>query len=142
MTKVIDQFIGRYYFLSNFAPLPDEDRLTTEHLFQAEKAMWPDERWHVLNAPSPGAAKKRGRRVELRPNWEDIKDEVMRRLLVMKFSIPPMSYKLTGTGDADLIEGNTWGDKYWGVDLNTGRGYNMLGRLLMEIREELKNKED
>lgn len=133
--KTIDAFKGKYYFLSNFYP---DGKDTNEHLFQSEKAQWPDDRAYVRRALTPMSAKKRGRQVALRPDWENIKDEVMKRLLVMKFESVELSRLLLATGTADLIEGNHWGDTYWGVDDKTGKGFNMLGRLLMEVRDELR----
>src|SRR6266487_3371173 len=118
---MIGAFKGRYFFLSNFYPGGSE---TNEHLYQSEKAQWPDDRQWVLESPTPNIAKRRGRRVQLRPDWEDIKNEVMKRLLVMKFEHGDLAKKLRNTGDEELVEGNTWGDHYWGVDARTGKGLN------------------
>jgi predicted NAD-dependent protein-ADP-ribosyltransferase YbiA (DUF1768 family) len=62
----------------------------------------------------------------------------MRDLIRIKFSKDPLKSRLLNTGDSELIEGNWWGDKFWGVDERTGVGKNNLGKILMEIREELK----
>ena len=81
---------------------------------------------------SGGRAKRLGR-VELRSDWEEVKIEVMREVLRCKFSQnPDLKAKLIATGDAELIEGNNWNDRFWGVC--RGVGQNHLGRLLMELR--------
>mgnify|MGYP001581141604 FL=1 len=132
--SIVREFWGHYRFLSNFYRLANG--LTVEHEFQAAKAVHANERRWVLEAPTPGEAKRRGRRVALRPDWEEIKVEVMRTLLRRKFSQPDLREKLLATGDALLEEGNTWGDQYWGTV--GGCGANMLGTLLMEIRDKFR----
>lgn len=93
---------------------------------------------------TPGKAKRAGRNVTLRPDWEDAKLGVMERVLRQKFSQPEMSAKLLSTGNAVLIEGNNWGDMFWGCIWNNERklwvGENHLGVLLMNLREEVKPK--
>lgn len=131
----IDSFSGEYRFLSNFYPSPikwhDGIYPTVEHIFQAFKTIDPEERDEIRNAKTPGEAKRLGRKVTLRPDWNDIKIEVMNNFLQSKFRIPELRNKLMDTGTRELIEGNTWGDRFWGVD---GTGKNELGKLLMEIR--------
>lgn len=132
---MIDSFSGPYRFLSNFydrAPGP-----TVEHLFQAAKTT--DREWKeaILSASTPAFAKKLGRQAPMRPDWEDVKLGVMRDLLTTKFwAGTSYAIALLATGDEQLIEGNTWGDTYWGVC--DGVGQNWLGRLLMEVRDELR----
>jgi ribA/ribD-fused uncharacterized protein len=135
-TKVINQFQGNYRFLSNFAPLRTGG--TTEHLYQAAKTLDPEQRSSVLLAETPGEAKKLGSKVTLRPDWEDIKIQVMTDLVTQKF-YTHMEYMahLEATSGALLIEGNDWGDKFWGVDLKTGKGENHLGVILMTVRSTL-----
>ena len=73
----------------------------------------------------------------LRPAWDDIKLNVMRDLVWRKFSEDPeLRAKLLATGDAELVEGNAWGDTFWGVD-QSGKGENHLGKILMETRTRL-----
>ena len=79
--------------------------------------------------------KKMGRSVSLRPDWEDIKDDVMLEGLYRKFTNDELAEWLLDTGDEELVEGNWWGDRYWGVC--NGIGQNKLGKLLMKVREEL-----
>jgi ribA/ribD-fused uncharacterized protein len=83
-----------------------------------------------------GQSKKLGKRVELRPDWEDVKIDIMRQVLKSKFTQnPELKAQLIATGDAELIEGNNWNDRFWGVC--RGKGQNHLGKLLMEVRAEL-----
>lgn len=139
----IDRFAGDYRFLSNFYPSPieiDVDGPTTvatvEHAYQALKTTDRVQRRTIALAPKPGEAKRRGRRCAIRPGWDDLKLGVMRALLEQKFAPGSEFAKaLIATGDRELIEGNYWGDRYWGVC--DGEGENHLGRLLMEIRAAL-----
>ena len=139
---VIDSFRGQYFFLSNFCEVPviydGITYLNNEAAFQAQKTINKEERidFSMLN---PSQAKRMGRRVSLRPDWEEVKFDIMYEICKAKFT-QNQSYKenLLKTGDAELIEGNDWGDKIWGqVD---GIGENHLGKILMRIREELKNE--
>lgn len=99
-----------------------------------------EERNSIIKAGSPNIAKAIGRKVQLRPHWEEIKDQVMYDGVKAKFSKNPiLKAKLLATGDAELIEGNWWNDTYWRVC--KGVGYNKLGQILMRVRDEL-NKEN
>ena len=147
---LIDKFDGEYAFLSNYYPskivydIDDEHVMyakTVEHAFHAAKTFNIEEEFDILAANTPGQAKRLGRKCTLRPDWENVKDDVMRTLLRKKFAIPELRDKLLATGDAKLIEGTTWHDNYWGVcscEKCGGRGKNRLGELLMEMREELR----
>lgn len=137
MTKaeVIDSFSGEHRFLSNF--YVDKTGLTAEHLFQASKTRDKREILQILTAHSPGVAKRMGRVCTLRPDWEIVKDDLMYQIVRHKFRDPDLAKKLTDTGNAILIEGNHWGDKYWGVC--DGKGLNKLGEILMRVRDELKS---
>ena len=139
---MIDKFDGQYDFLSNFYPSTFEwhGRIypTVEHFFQAAKAETQEDYEMVMREPGPGGAKHAGRNVKLRADWEQIKDKVMYTALKEKFTQnPELKEKLLATGNEKLVEGNTWGDRYWGVCGGTGK--NHLGLLLMKIREEIKN---
>ena len=139
MAQYIDRFTGKYRFLSNFWPCAVKfegvEYPSVEHAYQAAKTNGPSERAWILTAPSPGEAKKRGRKVTLRPDWdESTRSLVMAYLLVQKFRSPDLAQKLLETGDAELVEGNTWGDTFWGVDLRTGAGENVLGKALAALR--------
>lgn len=148
---MIKEFRGKYRFLSNFYPSPIDvfhnflnfwSRFpTVEHAYQAEKTLSDVHRVQIQECKTPGEAKKLGRIVPLKPNWEQIKLSVMRELVLNKFSThEELKNKLLETGDQNLIEGNTWGDKYWGMCLNTFEGENHLGRILMDIRKFLRRQ--
>lgn len=130
---MISNFHGDYAFLSNFWPGGKD---TLEHKFQAAKTLDQEERLTILSAATPGRAKKLGQKCKLRPNWEKIKISVMRDLLKEKFQDPDLRQWLLETGDEELVEGNTWGDTFWGVC--DGVGENHLGKLLMELRSSLR----
>lgn len=74
------------------------------------------------------------------PNWDSIKVSVMRDCLNQKFRQEPYKTLLIETGDVFIQEGNFWGDTFWGVDLKSKTGENHLGKLIMAIRDELKNE--
>jgi ribA/ribD-fused uncharacterized protein len=134
----IDSFSGEYRFLSNFWPVPTFAGLTVEHYFAAAKTADPEEAQKVLASKSPGEAKSRGRKVTMREDWNDVRVETMLGLLRMKFLYnEDLGLQLLATGDQELVEGNTWGDTFWGVDAESGLGENNLGKLLMQVREEL-----
>ncbi|MCP5006489.1 MAG: NADAR family protein [Planctomycetes bacterium] len=137
---MIDKFEGKYEFLSNFYPsvvtIDGVTYPTVEHAFQAYKVISLAVRRVIAKADGPAEAKRQSRQVCLRFDWEDIKDTVMLRALRMKFNNVVLGSKLLGTGEEKLIEGNTWGDTYWGVC--DGKGTNMLGQLLMKVRTEIR----
>jgi N-glycosidase YbiA len=115
---------------------------TTEHYFQAQKFAGTKYESHIRNLKSPNEAAMEGRRRDfpLRRDWESVKDNIMLNALRAKFTQHPDLKKiLLDTGDAKLIE-HTEKDSYWG-DGGNGKGKNMLGILLMQIRSEFKNKE-
>ena len=138
----ITNFDGPFRFLSNFYPslvsLGNERYPTVEHAYQAAKTLDRDGRRYIRFAPTPLEAKRRGRKLVLRDHWDDIKLAVMKDLLEKKFSVGPLRTKLLETLDADLVEGNTWHDYYWGVC--NRKGENHLGKLLMEVREGLRRE--
>lgn len=138
----IGYFRGKYGFLSNFyeSPIPFDDMIfpTVEHAFQASKTLDSFKRMEICISESPSKAKKLGRGVRLRPDWEDVKVSIMKTLLKNKFKIPELRGKLLNTGNMYLEEGNNWKDETWGV--YNGRGKNLLGKLLMEIRKEIREE--
>ena len=139
MPKVIDSFQGEYGFLSNFHPSPicfnNIEYPTVEHAFQAMKTEDPQMRTKIAAAATPGEAKRMGRNVRLRLDWEEKKIPIMKRLLELKFQIPSLRRSLKETGCAMLVEGNKWNDRFWGVC--NGAGRNELGKLLMDIRRTI-----
>ncbi len=141
MTDAIDHFTGKYRFLSNFYPseIRWEGRSyrSVEHAYQASKSLDASVRRKIADLPSPADAKREGRRSALRPDWETVKVDVMRALLRLKFEDVALREQLLSTGDAQLIESNTWGDREWGVC--RGQGKNLLGKTLMEVRKEIRD---
>ena len=135
----IDRFEGPCFFLSNFhaSSVVWEGDIypTVEHAFQAAKTQDPVERRRVRLASTPAEAKRLGRRVCLRADWESAKLGVMEALLRQKFFDPELAEALRATAPHDLVEGNTWNDRFWGVCRD--KGQNHLGRLLMKVRAEL-----
>lgn len=138
----IKRFTGKYKFLSNFYPstISFERELypTVEHAFQAAKTFDTVSRARIRRAPTPAKAKRLGRRVPLREGWNEARVPLMKELLRCKFEDSQLRDTLLATGDTPLEEGNNWGDRFWGVC--EGQGENMLGRLLMEVREEIQQE--
>jgi ribA/ribD-fused uncharacterized protein len=132
----ITKFDGRHAFLSNFFPcrVEFEEMVfpSSEHAFQAAKTLDHSIRLQMLSQPTPGKAKRLGRTIELRDDWEWVKIPTMRTILLFKFSHPNLRRLLIATAPAELIEGNNWNDTFWGFCNGVGR--NELGKLLMEIR--------
>ncbi len=126
---------GRPTFLSNMYEVPvTYDGITyrnSEAAFQAQKCANKEDRFKFANL-SGTQAKALGNRVRLRNGWDSIKEDVMKQVIHAKFSNPEMRKMLEDTGSAELIEGNTWGDQFWGV--SDGIGQNVLGKILMEER--------
>jgi ribA/ribD-fused uncharacterized protein len=141
--KIIDVFRGDYYFLSNFysAPVMYEGLLyyNNECAFQSAKTLNKELRESFAELDDPSVAKKSGKLLHLRPDWENVKDEVMYQIVKNKFTRnADLKQKLLNTGDAELVEGNIWGDTYWGVC--KGKGQNKLGKILMRVRKETKEE--
>jgi hypothetical protein len=127
--------------MSNFARYPVEiDGLewpTSEHYYQAQKTTDFILQEEIRQTPRPGDSKRMGMKLPIRPDWDQIKDDVMRKVVKAKFEQhADLKEMLLGTGDAILIE-HTENDKYWG-DGGDGSGKNMLGKVLMGVREWLK----
>ena len=137
--KTINEFRGKYFFLSNFYKCEFVlDRVvwrSVEHFYQAQKTIDLTQQLAIINAPTAEEAKQLGQTTILRSDWNLVKDSVMFLGVSAKFSIPKLRERLLATGDSTLIEGNDWGDTYWGV--TEAGGKNKLGILLMEIREKL-----
>jgi len=138
---VIDNFRDEYLFLSNFYAteicLLGLTYKNAEAAFQAQKTLDPFLRKQFCGL-DPSAAKAIGRTLPLRSDWEDVKVDIMKSVLEIKFSNPFLEKELMKTKQEILVEGNNWGDTFWGVC--GGKGKNMLGKLLMEIREKKEQK--
>lgn len=148
---MINKFSGNYKFLSNFYPaqVSYEGIIypTVEHAYVAAKTCDFSFKKQISNLTSTqaGKAKRMGRKIKLRPDWEKVKDEIMLNLLRRKFDKPILRGNLLATGYQDLIEGNYWHDNYWGScfcdKCIRSPGHNKLGKLLMQVREEIKNED-
>lgn len=146
MPRAITSFRGEQAFLSNFSSSPITGGPygltypTVEHWFQAHKAKSEGGHHWIAEAISPSKAKYRGRSERMRPDWEDVKLDIMLEGLRLKFAPDSeLAHRLLETEPVDLIEGNTWGDCYWGAVLigTAWVGQNWLGKLLERTRAEL-----
>lgn len=137
---MITSFSGDYDFLSNFyaAPIEYEGEIypSVEHAYQAAKTACAADRQRIRDAATPGAAKRIGQTVVLTPDWYCRRERVMECLLIQKFADADLRQRLLATGEDKLVEGNYWGDTFWGVC--RGRGSNRLGNILMSIRNGIR----
>lgn len=150
---MIAQFQGEYRWLSNFAECPILlDGIiynSVERAYMSAKSTSSIEieleghrtmvTWKTFCqiAKTNGIVKKQSYKMPLVDGWDDKKQEVMFYCLKRKFQQEPYRSKLIATGNTHIQEGNHWGDVYWGVDLKTGKGLNILGRMIMQIRENI-----
>lgn len=153
---MINSFTGRWAFLSNFYLCKiTQQGITypsTEHYYVAMKIkddqiingqFYPstDVRELIARISTPGQAKRFGRTLKLRKDWDDVKLGVMEWCLREKFKDSKLQEMLLQTGDEELVEGNYWHDVYWGVcscEKCGNKGENNLGKLLMKIRSEIR----
>ena len=156
----INSFRGRYYFLSNFYPCKIEHKGITypsvEHYYVALKVTQmqfidgvyytaPDFRELIARIPDAGDVKKLGSRVKVRQDWEEKKLDFMNWGIREKFKDPKLCEMLLDTGNLELIEGNFWHDVFWGqcsCPKCNSIGENHLGKILMKIREELRQQNE
>lgn len=138
---MISAFRGRWTKLGNYSSCTvfyeGHAYPTVEHAYQAQKTEDKALQKHIREQATPALAKWLARSVPLREDWERIKLNIMRDLLLEKFSQDPERLILLSTGQEELIEGNWWHDTYWG-QCPVGVGQNWLGKLLMEIRWQLQ----
>lgn len=137
---MINSFTGEYFFLSNFysAPVTYEGitYYNNEAAFQAQKCTDKSDMQQFAQL-DPSQAKRLGRSITLRKDWEQVKISLMTEIVRAKFTQnPELAEKLAATGSAHLEEGNNWGDRIWGTV--NGVGANNLGKILMQIRNELR----
>jgi ribA/ribD-fused uncharacterized protein len=154
--RIIEEFEGPYRFLSDFHPATISCNVgfglvvypDVEHAYQCSKTTNLEDHNWILSRLTPALAKKAGskrgikvgnryRRIKLRNDWEEVKLAIMLDLLRLKFAIPDLRRRLLATGNSMLIEGNWWGDTFWGV--YDGVGGNHLGRLIMQVRREIRD---
>lgn len=140
----VGPFRGQWLFLSNFFPVEIESGGVTypslEHAFQAAKMVSKGDRERVRLAPTPGQARRLARSLRQRRDWDEVQEEVMLELLRRKFMHAELMRELLRTDDRPLVEMNDWGDTFWGVC--DGVGLNRLGRLLEQVRHEMRTHGD
>lgn len=143
MTIYFYSTLGEYASFSNFSrhgfQLDGEYWPTTEHYFQAQKFPETEHCEQIRQAKTPKDAAKMGRERSrpLRKDWEQVKDDIMRKAVLCKFETHgDIREILLATGDEEIVE-NAPGDYYWGCGKD-GSGKNMLGQILMEVREILR----
>lgn len=138
----ITSFRGEYYFLSNFYPskfvFQGFEWKTAEHAYQAMKCIdekfWKEMEYGDLTA---GQAKKMGQKLELPEHWNESKLYTMRNIVTQKFEQnKDLMERLDDTKGFELVEGNSWGDTFWGQS-PIGVGRNELGKILMSIRDDI-----
>lgn len=149
---MIGPFRDEYRWLSNFwfaeitigAHTPWNDPLiyvfkskTNEHAYQALKAQHKSDFLWICAKDMPGQAKRGGKEITLRADWDEVKLDIMYDINRAKYTQHrDLRAKLINTGEEELVEVNSWFDTFWGVC--NGKGENHLGKILMRIREELK----
>lgn len=110
---------------------------TAEHAYQAAKTLSEVEKDRIFEAFSPAEAKKLGRSLTLRPDWDTVKVGIMTAICRDKLARwPVLRAKLLATGDEELIHVASW-DSFWG-DGKDGQGRNELGRIYMKLRKEIR----
>lgn len=135
-------FNGEYRFLSNFwlADFEYEGKIwpSVEHCYQAHKTKCFDAREKIRSLKTPSEAKRKGRKLKVREDWDSIKLDLMEEIVTQKFvQNESLFAKLMQTKPMQIIEENYWGDTYWGVC--KGKGENHLGKILMKIRDTPRN---
>lgn len=138
-------FRGRLWFCSNFSECANGVMLdgvrypTAEHAYQVLKCLETLDAARVLKCRTPAEAKRIGRHAIPRPDWNEVRVEEMRRVLRAKFQQnPDLAHKLLATENELLVEINEWHDTFWGTC--SGVGQNLLGRLLMDVRTEIRQQ--
>lgn len=142
MEQSIRRFRLEYDYLSNFYPacvrVDGLEYLSAEAAFQAAKCAKAEDRL-LFTELNSNDAKRLGRKIAVRPDWESVRVGEMEKVVRAKFTQNPhLARFLVETGDAPLLEGNSWRDTFWGVDQKTGAGENHLGKILMALRAEFR----
>lgn len=131
-------FRGEFRWMSNFhlVQIDFESRRwpSVEHAYQAAKTTIEEEKAAVLEALTPGLAKRLGRTLTIRPDWLEVRLGIMLRLQRLKYQDPDLAFLLSRTGTRHIEETNVWGDTFWGVC--NGVGENQMGMVLMQVRSE------
>lgn len=144
---IISEFQGEYRWLSNHVPATvvydGHTFPTVEHAYVYSKTLDKNEQevcvseMHDMTA---GQVKRFGKMLTLRSDWEMVRLNIMMNLTLQKYNDPNYKAKLLATGDAEIIEGNTWGDTFWGQC--NGVGENNLGKIIMEVRTHYKMSQE
>jgi ribA/ribD-fused uncharacterized protein len=144
---IISEFQGEHRWLSNHVlariVYDGHEFPTVEHAYVYSKTLVKEEQDFFLSEMtemSPGQAKRIGKSLTLRPDWDLVRLDIMRDMTTQKYNIPYYRTKLLETGDAEIVEGNTWGDTFWGKC--NGVGENNLGKIIMSVREYIRNAND
>jgi hypothetical protein len=140
---MIDSFKDSFAFLSNFFPAPITTKLgvfpTAEHLYQACKTKDRQQQLMVMGLSSPAEAKKVGKTLTIREDWDDLKLTYMEKTVQYKFIQNwNLMTKLVETNGHEIVEGNYWHDNFWGVcscEKCGRKGLNHLGKILMNLRQ-------
>lgn len=145
--KEIVGFFGEYRWLSNMWPCeiplwgkiyPSVENAYVAGKVPTEEVGYMEKTRSLIQNMKPSEAKRFGRKMRVREDWEETKVTLMRNLIRFKFVCnPELQANLLATGNKHLEEANWWGDTFWGT--YNGRGQNWLGRILMEVRESLKH---
>lgn len=140
---MILQFKDEYRWLSNFwlsvVVYEGIEYPSVENAYQSSKTLDLEHRKYFETCTS-GQAKRRGKELNIRSDWDTIKLSIMEDLLIQKFKHPELRQKLIDTGNQKIREGNNWNDRFWGVCLKTGLGENHLGYLIVKIRDRINDK--
>lgn len=148
---MIDKFYGNNLWLSNFQVCKIQYQgyiyWSTQAAYQAQKfkgtTIQMDRLKKVFTKIEPNEAKLLGSIIPLREDWEEVRLDIMKELLEIKFNQQPYKTMLIKTGDQELVQGNYWHDTFFGkcgCPQHNGQGQNHLGNIIMQIREELQNK--
>jgi len=139
---MIKEFKNEYRWLSNFArcgvELDGQMYKSVEHAYQSAKSDDPEWKEFCTVEINPAEVRKQSRNIQIRKDWDNIKEDIMLKCLKEKYDQEPYKQLLLDTKNEQIQEGNWWGDKYWGVDLKTGEGQNRLGKMIMQIRQEIR----
>lgn len=141
--NIIDAFNGNYRFLSNFwyseILYKGISYPSVEHAYQASKTNSLENKLYIASLKTPVEAKKAGKKLDIICGFDNQKISIMKELCKLKFQDKSLALKLKLTDPAKLIEGNSWGDTFWGVC--NGKGENNLGIILMDIRRGILNND-
>ena len=142
---MIESFRGPFGNFSNFVPCEVElwgrTYPSVEHAYQSAKNNGEEWKNFCQKTANPGAVKRASHNIQLISDWDKLKVQLMRNLLWQKFNKEPFRALLVSTDNEYIQEGNWWNDTFWGVNLTTGIGENILGKILMEIRTFLQQGE-